>query len=85
MTVLQVLLEPVGAPQQDWQWGTGKALGSSDSPQGDRPPALLVGNTHLLFNPKRGDIKVGDSGASQLASSLAALHSGRCPYQTWRT
>lgn len=21
-------------------------------------PALLVGNTHLLFNPKRGDIKV---------------------------
>lgn len=27
----------------------------------ERPPdapALLVGNTHLLFNPKRGDIKV---------------------------
>ena len=22
-------------------------------------PGLLVGNTHLLFNPKRGDIKVG--------------------------
>ena len=22
-------------------------------------PALLVANTHILFNPKRGDIKVG--------------------------
>lgn len=30
--------------------------GSSRSQQ--RRPLLLVGNTHILFNPKRGDIKV---------------------------
>ena len=58
---LQVLLEQVAAPGQEWQWGTGKPHGSSDGSQEDTPPALLVGNTHLLFNPKRGDIKVCDS------------------------
>ena len=27
------------------------------TPPDSGEPALLVGNTHLLFNPKRGDIK----------------------------
>jgi hypothetical protein len=30
-------------------------------PDGGGEPALLVGNTHLLFNPKRGDIKARTS------------------------
>ena len=30
-------------------------------------PALLVANTHILFNPKRGDIKVGRAKLSWLS------------------
>ena len=56
---LLVLLEQTAGPQhQDWQWGTGRAEQNGSTGGPDRPPALLVGNTHLLFNPRRGDIKV---------------------------
>lgn len=59
---LLVLLEPKAGPQQgEWQWDTGKRQKAQKAGSGsaaDAPPALLVGNTHLLFNPKRGDIKV---------------------------
>ena len=56
---LLVLLEQTAGPQQQsWQWGTGRAEKSRSTEGPDQPPALLVGNTHLLFNPRRGDIKV---------------------------
>ena len=56
---LLVLLEQTAGPQhQDWQWGTGRAEQNESTGGPDQPPALLVGNTHLLFNPRRGDIKV---------------------------
>jgi len=80
---LQVLLEQRATPEQKWQWDTGKAQGSKSSFTGETLPALLVGNTHLLFNPKRGDIKVAahrevpcqpHSTAMRLALYLHAWH-----------
>ena len=56
---LLVLLEQIAGPQQQgWHWGTGRAKQNGSAGAPDQPPALLVGNTHLLFNPRRGDIKV---------------------------
>ena len=40
-------------------------------------PLLLVGNTHLLFNPRRGDIKVMAIGACRYFLALLALTRGR--------
>ena len=70
---LQVLLEQKATPEQKWQWDTGKAQGSKSSPRGETLPALLVGNTHLLFNPKRGDIKVAASRESPCQPHVAAM------------
>ena len=56
---LLVLLEQAAGPQQqEWQWDTGRAKQKGSTQDPVLPPALLVGNTHLLFNPRRGDIKV---------------------------
>ena len=49
---LLVLLAPVLASPP----GSGAAAARAAADPA--APALLVGNTHLLFNPKRGDIKV---------------------------
>ena len=56
---LLVLLRPVGPPIAV---GLGKAAASQEL---ESLPLLLVANTHLLFNPKRGDIKVRWAGASR--------------------
>lgn len=39
-------------------------------------PALLVANTHILFNPKRGDIKVVFE--LYLSMLAATAHAGNC-------
>ena len=43
-------------------------LGSSEVPI-KAPPCICVANTHLLFNPRRGDVKL-----AQLAIMLAEIH-----------
>ena len=58
VALLVLLEQTAGPPQQDWQWGSGRAEQNGSTGGPDQPPALLVGNTHLLFNPRRGDIKV---------------------------
>ena len=44
-------------------------------------PALLVANTHILFNPKRGDIKVGMAKRSWLPVILLYMLSYAISHQ----
>jgi len=49
---LLVLLAPLLAPLPGSETEEARPIADPSA------PALLIGNTHLLFNPKRGDIKV---------------------------
>ncbi len=58
-----------GKPQaDDAGWAAADVVscdGSSRRGERSWPSALLVANTHILFNPKRGDIKVRNKNAGQ--------------------
>jgi endonuclease/exonuclease/phosphatase family metal-dependent hydrolase len=65
---LLTLLKPVGVESVPGEAGTGGgAAGPLPPPP---PPTLLIANTHLLFNPKRGDLKLGQ--ARTLLAAMAA-------------
>ena len=54
---LLVLLRPLGPAMHAPQADLGPAAAGPET-SGEGGPLLLVAQTHLLFNPKRGDIKV---------------------------
>lgn len=66
-----------------------QSAGGHDAPVPDHPPSqpgpcLVVANIHVLFNPKRGDIKIAQvrtmlQSAARLATSGTARHGVPCP------
>lgn len=46
-------------------------------------PALLIGNTHLLFNPKRGDIKVRPLSILFASQATQLHHNYTCQAGLW--
>lgn len=75
-----------GKPQADGAgWHAADVVSCDGSSRGGEswPSALLVANTHILFNPKRGDIKVGNKNDGAAPNRPLAIHGFHAMKQTF--